>query len=299
MPGQRSNPRRTPWGAFGLAATALHVLVAAAATFGPVAPAPQTVSSLERNFEVALEPLPAAATEAPLAAESAAVRQIDAAPVAHIAARSSNTNAALRSAASSPAVDKLHPSNDTRTDVQHLKPLEKNEPSPTPVHEPVVDAHLAASPVINHGTNSTALSSGDEQTLESSGAGAGTKGSSGRTTAAGTTRNGSVILASKPKLLTPGAACQGIFPEWYAGAGRLTMTLAVNTDGTAAATSVRASSGVSKAAIERAARSCAQRLRFAPARGVDGNVVMASSVVSLTIGRDQNTATGPRRSGTI
>jgi hypothetical protein len=78
------------------------------------------------------------------------------------------------------------------------------------------------------------------------------------------------------------------------------MVVKVGIDGTASPTDVRAPSAAPSAALQRAAALCAQRLRFVPARGSDGSVVAASSIVSLTISKRQpSRLPRTRREGTI
>ncbi len=106
-------------------------------------------------------------------------------------------------------------------------------------------------------------------------------------------------LANKPRLLSPGDACQGLFSSSADGTSRLTLVLAVNEDGKASATSVRAPSAASQRAIERVAHLCAQRLRFIPARDAAGKIVAASSIVSLSINKRHSTSRYAAREGAI
>lgn len=106
-------------------------------------------------------------------------------------------------------------------------------------------------------------------------------------------------LARKPRLLSAGATCQGVFAPRVFGADKVTIVLAVDAKGNAMPTKIRAASSTPHDALQSAAWQCARRLRFDPARSVDGSAVAATSIVSLTV--SQRPAPGGRahREGTI
>lgn len=89
-------------------------------------------------------------------------------------------------------------------------------------------------------------------------------------------------LSTKPRLISSGAACQGVLGGALDEPTKVTLVLQVGTDGTASPTAVRSVAGQPVPELKAAAQRCAQRLRFLPARSASGQLVVASSIVKLT-----------------
>jgi hypothetical protein len=271
MSGHEAKQQKAPWALLGAAATALHVLVLSFATAPTRDATPEPALTLDVSFELLREQPP---TE---------IR-----PSAPQARRSAPT-----ATSASPAPGWALTSVPKEARVRTSRPTEAAASVPKTVSEP--DSTTAASQPLPRTDTPAHEVAAEGSTHNTHGA--------HRLTASPTNRSQSrrvMTLASKPRLLSAGATCQGVFATPESDIDKVTLVLSVNPDGTALATSVRTSSATSRAALEHAANVCARRLRFEPARSADGAVVAASSIVSLTISkRPSFAAQGTRRHGAI
>lgn len=90
---------------------------------------------------------------------------------------------------------------------------------------------------------------------------------------------------SGPRLLSAASACHGVLAHAAVETpAQVTIVLQVNKDGTASPKSVKTSALAALPGLKDAVRSCARRLRFAPAQTETGERIQAASTIRLTIG---------------
>jgi hypothetical protein len=288
MPGRQLTAPRPDWKLPGLAALVLHLVVLSLGNQQTASGAIPPLPNVELSFELPLSADHRAASEAPAADANPRPQQRRSVHLPDSVALSSE---AL------PRAVKQRASKAPRSDTSFARSTELAPEAPN-VPTDRAAPHQSATPQANR----------EDLLLESLGSAPPTASDTGHRSASDvrSTDAGSISARSpaastlwrKPKLLSPGVACQGIFKALPIAQDKLTLVLAVNTDGTAAATSVVTGSGVPQAVL-RAARSCAKRLRFSPALGSDGRLVVASSVVTLTVAHHGVYAPSTQRHGAI
>lgn len=306
MSGFTARPTATHWVVPGIGAAALH---AVALLLGLLelrsTPALAAANTAELTFETEVEAANEAANEVHAPEDTDAARASTTRSDVERAAATLATALTLphtsRTAPTKTALSKLEPS---KSESSKSEPS-KSEPSklaaataqntapdePNPSRERALTDAMNTSADARDGAASFASANATGPASNGAADPNTAHGLHAKTTGPNAHSAGSMV--TKPRLVSSGAACQGVLNSSLTAPTKVTLVLQVGKDGSALPTSVRAESNAQVPGLELAAQRCAQRLRFLPARAPDGSAVTAASVIKLTFS-NHYTATLPR-----